>query len=326
MTTNAYWAELEHQETADTRAFWVELESTSDSTTVFWAELESSSAGSSALYAGVLPEVTTITVVGTASPLVGQTADLVVTVEDENGDPIPNVMPAVASSNTGIATVALLAATAENGEAIARVTALAAGTVTITATLDGIASTRVATIHGNPEPEDPVEVIEVTTVTLSVPTISLEVGTTGWATVTVLDQNSNPVPGVTVAWSSSADAVIADPAAGTTNAAGQATVSLPALAAGSTTIGATAEGVSATGVAVTVFAVTPPPTYSGSGSAQVVVTAESRLAGWERARVRRFNDADQRKQHPTDRFFEGMVEGVETEVVWPSKEVLRRFS
>jgi len=166
----------------------------------------------------------------------------------------------------------------------------------------------------------------VTTVTLTVPTVGLEVGTTGSATVTVLDQDGDPMSGVSVTWSSSNDAVIADPAAGVTGSSGTATVALPALAAGTTSIGVSAGGVSGTPVTVTVFAVADPPTYSGSGSAQIIVTAESRLAGWERPKVRRFNDADQKKLYPTDRFFEGMVEGVEVEVVWPSKEVLRRYA
>ena len=119
--------------------------------------------------------------------------------------------------------------------------------------------------------------------------------------------------------------MIADPSGTTTGSAGTSTISLTALAAGTTTITATAGGVTSSGVVISVVAVADPPTYSGSGSAQIIVTAESRLAGWERPKVRRFNDADQKKLHPTDRFFEGMVEGVEVEVVWPNREVLRRL-
>lgn len=166
----------------------------------------------------------------------------------------------------------------------------------------------------------------VATVTLAIQTISLEVGLVSSATVTVRDADGNGLAGRTVTWSSSAGAVVAAPSSGTTNSAGVVTVSLTALAAGSTTIQATSESVNSAGVAITVVAVADPPTYSGSGSAQIIVTAESRLAGWERPRVRRFNDADQKRAHPTDRFFEGMVEGVEVEVVWPSREVLRRFA
>lgn len=166
----------------------------------------------------------------------------------------------------------------------------------------------------------------VATVTLSIPTVGLEVGTVGSASVVVRDAGGNALAGRAVTWSSSADAVVADPSPTVTGLDGSTTISFAALAAGSTTIMASCEGIDSAGIAVTVATVADPSTYSGSGSAQIVVTAESRLAGWERARVRRFNDADQKKAHPTDRFFEGMVEGVEVEVVWPSREVLRRFA
>lgn len=168
--------------------------------------------------------------------------------------------------------------------------------------------------------------LEVDSVTLTVQTISLEVGLVSAATVVVRNADGDPLPGRTVTWSSSSGSVIAAPASGTTNSTGVVTASLTALAAGSTTIQASCESVDSAGVAVTVVAVADPPTYSASGSAQIIVTAESRLAGWERPKVRRFNDADQKKANPTDRFFEGMTEGVEVEVVWPSKEVLRRFA
>lgn len=168
--------------------------------------------------------------------------------------------------------------------------------------------------------------LEVDSVTLTVQTISLEVGLVSAATVVVRNAAGDPLAGRTVTWTSSAGSVIAAPSSGTTNSAGTVTVSMTALAAGSTTIQATCETVASAGVDVTVVAVADPPTYSGSGSAQIIVTAESRLAGWERARVRRFNDADQKKLYPTDRFFEGMVEGVEVEIVWPNREVLRRFA
>lgn len=329
MTTNAYWAAAEQVAPTSSAAFWAEVIAATAPTIVYWVELEATSEiGDAVTGFGTIPEVTTITLVGTGTLLVGGTLDLTVTVEDQDGDPIANVSPVVTSSNTGVATIALIDATDANGEATARVTGVAGGTVSFTASLDGLTTTA-AVIPVNWPPDDeepPIEVVEVTTVTLSVPSISLEVGTTGSASVLVLDQNGDPVGGVTVTWSSSTDAVIADPASSTTSAAGTATVALPALAAGTTSIGATVEGVSATPVTVTVIAVADPPTYSGSGSAQIIVTAESRLAGWERPRVRRFNDADQKKQYPTDRFFEGMVEGVEVEVVWPNREVLRRYA
>jgi hypothetical protein len=165
----------------------------------------------------------------------------------------------------------------------------------------------------------------VSTVTLSVPTIGLEIGTTGSATATVRDALGNGLAGRTVTWDSSSNPVIADPASTTTGLDGRTTISFAALAAGTTTITATCETVASSGIVVTVSAVAEPSTYSGEGSASIVITGESRLAGWERPRVRRSNDADQKKDYPTDRFFEGMAESAEVEILWPTKELLRRL-
>lgn len=300
--------------------YWAEVEQVSDTATVYWTEVETSLiVGTEVAGLGAIPEITTVSLSAGGTIGAGETLDLTVTVLDENSEPIPNVSPTPTSSNTGIATVALLAATDSAGQATVRVTSVAAGSVTVTAALDGVSSAAQVTAVA-------VVVSIVTTVTLSVPSVALEVGTTGSATVTVLDQDGDPMSGVTVTWASTVDAVIADPANGTTGTAGTASVALPALAAGTTTITATAGGVTSTGVVVGVSAVAAPPSYSAAGSSQIVVTAESRLAGWERPRVRRFNDADQKKQYPTDRFFEGMTEGVEVEIVWPNREVLRAFS
>jgi len=173
---------------------------------------------------------------------------------------------------------------------------------------------------GEVEPFD----LAIATVTLTLPTISLEVGTTRSASVVVRNAEGGALGGRTVTWDSSSNPVIADPASTTTAENGVASVTLPALAAGTTTITATCEGVASSGIVVTVFDVAEPPTYSGEGSAQIVITGESRLAGWERPKVRRFNDADQKKTYPTDRFFEGMAESAEVEIVWPTAAVLRR--
>ena len=109
--------------------------------------------------------------------------------------------------------------------------------------------------------------ITVETVTLSVPTISLEIGTTGSATATVRDALGNGLAGRTVTWDSSSNPVIADPSNTTTGLDGSTTISYEALAAGTTTITATCEPVGSTGVGVTVFAVAEPRTYSAGGSA-----------------------------------------------------------
>ncbi len=178
---------------------------------------------------------------------------------------------------------------------------------------------------GGSEPVYPFSGV-VDSVTLSVNPVTAQVGMTLTATVTVRDEFGNRLAGKTVTWSSSTAAVIAAPASTTTNALGVSTVLLPVLDDGTTTIGCTVEGVPATGVLVTITATGAPDTYASTGATTVIVTAVDRLASWERPRVRRFNDADQKRLHPGDRFFEGLEEASEIEIIWPSKELLRRFA
>lgn len=171
-----------------------------------------------------------------------------------------------------------------------------------------------------------VNAIPVVSVELTVPTPALEVGTTGSASVIVRGTGNIRLPGRTVTWSSSNDTVIADPSAGVTGSDGRAAVTLPALAAGTTGLKAVCEGVESASVTVTVHAVADPPTYDAVGATTIEVTATDRLASWARPRVRRFNDADQKRYYPNDRFFEGLEESVDVEIVWPSKELLRRWA
>lgn len=51
-------------------------------------------------------------------------------------------------------------------------------------------------------------------------------------------------------------------------------------------------------------------------TATIVLTAESRLADWDRPRVRRYNHADQIKFYPTDKGLEFIEQMVEKELVW----------
>lgn len=46
------------------------------------------------------------------------------------------------------------------------------------------------------------------------------------------------------------------------------------------------------------------------------LTAESRLADWDRPRVRRYNNADQQAEHPGDKFFEYAEQMVEWQDLW----------
>ncbi len=51
-------------------------------------------------------------------------------------------------------------------------------------------------------------------------------------------------------------------------------------------------------------------------TATVSLTAESRLVDWERARIRRYTDADQQESFAGDKGFEFVNETVEKEIVW----------
>lgn len=51
-------------------------------------------------------------------------------------------------------------------------------------------------------------------------------------------------------------------------------------------------------------------------TAAITVTAESRLADWDRPRVRRFNHEDQQIDYPGDKFFEFVPQMAEKELRW----------
>lgn len=315
MAEFVYWSEVEQHEAANAFVYWSEVENVPAPSVVYWAEIETAEeTGDRVTGTAELPDVTTITLTGGATILAGATLDLTAAVEDQDGDPIANFTGTPASDDAGVATVSWLSATDSSGQATIRATGVAGGAAAVTFTAGHLTSI-----------SQTVTVLETTTVTMVVSTVKTEVGTTPTATVTVLDQNGAPLSGRTVTWTSSNDSVIADPAAGTTNSAGIATAALPALAAGTTDIDVTVDGVSPTAITITVIAVSAPDTYSATGATTVIVTAVDRMASWERPRIRRFNDADQKRLHPTDRFFEGFEEASEVEVLWPTKELIKRW-
>lgn len=51
-------------------------------------------------------------------------------------------------------------------------------------------------------------------------------------------------------------------------------------------------------------------------TATVTVSIESRLVDWERPRIRRFNDADQRSEYPNDRGFRYVDQMVSKDLKW----------
>jgi hypothetical protein len=59
-------------------------------------------------------------------------------------------------------------------------------------------------------------------------------------------------------------------------------------------------------------------------TASVRVRLENRLTDWDRPRVRRFTDEDQRAAHPTDRFFEFVSATAEKDLIWPQRTFFER--
>jgi hypothetical protein len=172
----------------------------------------------------------------------------------------------------------------------------------------------------------PVVPADVATVTLSVLTQALEVGTTGGASAVVKDSDGNALSGRTVTWVSSNTTPIASPASGVTGADGRVSVSLPALAAGTTTLTATCETVNSAGISIVVSAVAAAPGYSTTGSARIVINCVSVIKRMGRATPRRFSDADQRKRDPTDTAFSRVKDGAEKSIVSPNRELLKRLN
>ncbi|WP_309670006.1 Ig-like domain-containing protein [Gemmatimonas sp.] len=159
----------------------------------------------------------TVTVAPTSSTLaIGGTTDLVATVRDVNGVVVTGRSVAWTTSAASVATVS----------STGRVSAVAAGTSTVTATVDGRSGTAQITVTPTP----------IGTVTVAPASRTLDVGGTVDLVATVLDVNGVAVSGRTVTWSSSAIAV----------AAVSSTGRVTALVPGTATITATVDGKSGT--------------------------------------------------------------------------------
>jgi uncharacterized protein YjdB len=157
----------------------------------------------------------------TASLTVGQTAQLTATPEDSSGSPLSGRVVTWATSNASVATVSMTGL----------VSAVGAGSATITATSEGKSGTAAVTAAAVP----------VASVTVTPTTASLTVGQTTQLTATPKDANGTPLSGRAVTWA--------------TSNAGVATVSatgvVTGVAPGTATITATSEGKSGT-AAITV--------------------------------------------------------------------------
>ncbi len=159
----------------------------------------------------------------TASVAVGATTDLSATVRDANGATVTGRPVTWQSSSPSIATVSTTG----------RVTGVAPGSATITATVDGKIGASTITVTAAP----------VATVTVSPSSRSLTVGGTVALTAAVVDVNGAAVTGRTITWSTSNSNVATVSASGT----------VTAVAPGSATITGTVDGKSGSS-AITVTA------------------------------------------------------------------------
>ena len=154
----------------------------------------------------------------------GQTVQLTATPRDASGNALTGRVVTWASSNTTVATV--------NGSGL--VTALTAGSATITATSEGKSGTAMVTVT----------LVPVASVSVSPATASVAAGQTVQVTATPRDAGGNVLAGRVVTWGSSNTAVA------TVNGSGL----VSGVAAGSATVTATSEGKSGSAV-ITVTAV-----------------------------------------------------------------------
>jgi len=153
------------------------------------------------------------------------------------------------------------------------VTTTKAGSVTIAATIDGVVGMQ--TLAVNPPPVSP-----VSSVSLSAPSTSLQVGQTAQITATLKDASGNTITGRSIGWSSSNPTVVTVSVTGVVTAVG----------AGSATISATSEGKTGT-LGMTVAAVTAPPPPPTVASITVQLASSSVQVGGSTAATAIAKDA-----------------------------------
>jgi alpha-tubulin suppressor-like RCC1 family protein/uncharacterized protein YjdB len=162
--------------------------------------------------------VASVTVtVNSATLIVGQTTQASATVRDALGNSLTGRAVARTSSNPAVATVSTTGV----------ITAVAPGTVTVTATSEGVSGT---------SPALTILPVPVASVTVSLRSTSLNVGQTTGATATAKDAQGNVLAGRPVTWTSSA------PAVATVSGTGASGL-VSAVSPGTASITATVDGV-----------------------------------------------------------------------------------
>ncbi len=171
---------------------------------------------------------------------VGQTTQGTVTLKDSANNVLTGRTLAWSSSNTAVATVA------QNGV----VTAVAAGTASITVQSEGKSGSASITVKTPPPP--PAPTVKSVQVTLSSP--SIVVGNSAQVTAVARDSVGTVITGQTVTWAVTSGSGVATLSGGTSS-----TTTATGLSAGSATFKATVGGVSGS-ASLSVQAAPPPPT------------------------------------------------------------------
>ena len=212
----------------------------SKGTATVTATVDGKSAPASVSVASAAPApVASITVTLNASSInAGQSTQAVAVTRDAAGNVVTGRTVAWSSAAPALATVSTSGV----------VSALAAGSVSIVATSEGVSTSATLVITGSTQP--------VATVSLSAPSTSMVAGQSQAVSVTLKDASGNTLTGRTIAWSSSATSVA------TVSPSGQVT----AVGAGSAVITASSEGKSGTLTLKVAAAPVDPP-------ASVAVTA-----------------------------------------------------
>ncbi len=179
---------------------------------------------------------TVLVAISPPSVMIGQSAYATATLEDANGNPLSGRPVTWQSLSPSIASVS----------ASGDVSAVGAGTATITASSEGRTGLAALTVNAPPP-------IPVASISVSPATAALQVGGTMQLSVVTRDANNNVLTGRLISWSSS-NAII-----GTVSALGVVT----AIAAGSVQITASSEGRTAS-ASIAVSAPAPVPVSSVS--------------------------------------------------------------
>ncbi|MDI3320338.1 beta strand repeat-containing protein [Pinibacter soli] len=186
--------------------------------------------------------LTAITVVTDNQTADGVAKNVVkVHVVDANGNPVSN-QDVNFSANIGGSGVSYVVKTDANGDAILPLSSTTAGSVTVTAKINGVTVLNApAIVHFTAGPPDTNQA--GTRIGISANGRMADGSSTDQATVIVVDANGNPVPGATITFTvSTGSATIVGSATVTTNSAGVASVYLTSTVSGTNLITATVNG------------------------------------------------------------------------------------